>query len=434
MSFAMRALSVTGFCFVIVFSCASFFFEYNDYRVNDPNTGDFYCCDFHMRMNEAQCVREGINPFDVWDGTVDKMPYVPNNRQDLWTSERNEFINAYTPWSYPLMIPLTCLSRTLAWRVFYAFMVLCVAVLGWLGFCWGRTKFGSAVAGMFTAAFALAIPYAMNYNLLAGNYCILIAAAIVGMAVALDRGRDVLAGIFWAIAMIKPQIAIYLAIPLLLKRKFLVCCVAAGICLALLALTSCLCSTSPVKLIGDAANGSAFWFTGTGLVPSDVLVAVMKHGVRRETAIAVSGVMGLFICGILTWMLRKTADWIVLFIPATVCAVTCNYENGYNFCVCSVFLIAIATTILSSRRPAGAFIVLLLPILFAIRLYDSFAFVIGQKMESLRAIGLWRWGSIPSDFNMSMHTWSSTGLLLCAIAYCCWFATRNRDTNEVSPA
>lgn len=427
-----RIISVICFSAVILFTCASFYFEYNNYHANDPRVCDFYCCDFHMRMNEAQCVREGIDPFDVWSGKIAKMPYVPNNRHDLWTSERNEFINAYTPWSYPLVIPLTFLPRTVAWRVYYTFMILCVVALGYMGFLLGWREFGSVCAGMLVSTFALSIPYAMNYNLLAGNYCILITVAIVGMAMALKNGKDSLAGILWAIAMIKPQMAIYLAIPLLLKRKFFVCFVAAAICLFLLGISSYLCGASPLKLICEATEGSSFWFKGSGLVPYDFLMNLERHGVSKDAIIAVSGMIGVGVCVVVTWIVRNASDWFVLFVPATICAVTCNYANGYNFCVCSVFLIAMASSILSSRRPLITFVGCLLPILSAIRLYDCFAYVIGQKAESLRSIGLWRWGDIPAEFNLSANTWCSTLLLLCALAYCFWYNIHYKAFKAIS--
>ena len=44
-------------------------------------------CDFTLRMNEIQCLRKGIDPFDVWHADVKLPPYYPNNRPDLRNEE-----------------------------------------------------------------------------------------------------------------------------------------------------------------------------------------------------------------------------------------------------------------------------------------------------------------------------------------------------------
>ena len=83
----------------------------------------------------------------------------------------------------------------------------------------------------------------------------------------LNKGNDVIAGFCWAIAMIKPQLGLIFAIPLLMRRKWKTCFVAGIICLSLSIPPALMCNTSPLTMILQAPSANTFMFHGCGTWP-----------------------------------------------------------------------------------------------------------------------------------------------------------------------
>ena len=79
--------------------------------------------DFTLRMTELKCLRQGVNPFDVWHGDVVLPPFRPNYGSKVSGPEFNEDINAYAPWEYTAMLPLSFLPIKAAWVLYYLVML-----------------------------------------------------------------------------------------------------------------------------------------------------------------------------------------------------------------------------------------------------------------------------------------------------------------------
>lgn len=74
--------------------------------------------DFSLRMNELACVRQRVNPYDVWRGAVELPPYYPNTHVGVPPVGCTKQVNAYAPWAYVAMLPFSFLPEEWAWTVY----------------------------------------------------------------------------------------------------------------------------------------------------------------------------------------------------------------------------------------------------------------------------------------------------------------------------
>ena len=276
--------------------------------------------DFSLRLSEVACVRQRVNPYDVWRGAVDLPPYYPNTHVGEPPSGCTNPVNAYAPWAYVVMLPLSFLSEEGAWAAYCVLMGLAFALLLWLP---RRTvtedPFLQAVIP------ALIVAYPIWSNTAVGNFALIVLSASVAMAWALNRGHDALAGVSWAVVMLKPQIGLVFAIPLLMRRKWTVLFVAGGLCLLLSLAAAAICRTSVVDMLlqGPAANTSFFF--GCGTWPRFLCGAIPSDG-----DILAGLAVGALVCTALTWRIRKERDWFVFLMPAAITSCCWTYTQAYS--------------------------------------------------------------------------------------------------------
>lgn len=276
--------------------------------------------DFSLRLSEVACVRQRVNPYDVWRGAVDLPPYYPNTHVGEPPSGCTNPVNAYAPWAYVVMLPLSFLSEEGAWAAYCVLMGLAFALLLWLP---RRTvtedPFLQAVIP------ALIVAYPIWSNTAVGNFALIVLSASVTMAWALNRGHDALAGVSWAVVMLKPQIGLVFAIPLLMRRKWTVLFVAGGLCLLLSLAAAAICRTSVVDMLlqGPAANTSFFF--GCGTWPRFLCGAIPSDG-----DILAGLAVGALVCTAMTWRMRKERDWFVFLMPAAITSCCWTYTQAYS--------------------------------------------------------------------------------------------------------
>ena len=290
----------------------------------------FFCpgYDFTLRMNEVGCLRHGVNPFLVWNEDVELEPYISSvPKKDSYDKRFCEPVNAYTPWGYSMALPLSFLPRDAQWAVYFVFMFVCVGVVFFCGYKAGFSVRGDMWDGVLTASAPLVLSfYPIWSNLSLGNYSVVILAALALMAHFLNRGRDVLAGLCWSVAMIKPQMALLFAVPLLWRRKFLTCTVAAAACIVLAVPPSLMCGTSPIDLILQAPAASAHGFNGCGTFPY-----FLCGFVGRSAGIYYGLLVGVVACVVMTWLVKERRDWLAFFMPAAVCSMSWTYSQMFTY-------------------------------------------------------------------------------------------------------
>ncbi len=377
--------------------------------------------DFALRWNEAWCLREGFNPYDVWNNTIEHPRFYGNDKQYLRTATRNEEVNVYPPWEYTFMLPLTFVSRSTAWILWYCTMVMSFAFILGFSFMYGMHRTGKWYDGLFCAGAAIAISVPIEIELIAGNYPLPCAAALLAMAWCLNKKHDVVAGLCWAFLMVKPQQALLFAIPLLFAKCWKTIVTTAIVCLGASIPPVLMSGSSLLDLLLQPPKGSMFAFKGCPLAPESL--SRWLHGslgINYWYIMYFAMLIGVAICIWLTWRLRKCKDWIVLLVPATICSVCWTYCWCHGWCMCCLVTLALGVDIVQTRSfpwKCFCFVGILLS---------------GQWGEFLHMYitlipGLGRLQPLVGD---AVHWFSLAALLL--VSFWCYRIAKRQNSQEVS--
>lgn len=428
----MRAFSYISLISTVLLGLSLYFFYNYRFPISNryPPRQDVYACDFKQKMNEIECVAKGINPFDVWSQTVLLPEFYPNSKLDLWSEQRYKSVNSHPPWEYALLMPFKFLAMRPAWILYSILQVLSFLGIGILAYRVGFSLRGRHWEGAFVAACALMIPYGVSLDFRAGNLCLFVTLASIGMASALNARRDIVAGLLWPIAMLKPQMGLLFAVPIIMGRRITPCLVACMICVLLSIPAVMFCDCSLIEMILQPPKSSSFWFWGCGILPYDFLDSLLRLGCARPQLVTATTICGLLLCTSLTFVINDTKNWFIRFFPATVCSLTCTYANGYNFCLCGVIQIALAICALKCCHRRDFVILIVLCALCSIRIYDLFYFVVEQAYGVLVRNSIWKWGHISECANWSFTTWSSTGLFVLGVLVCLKMSKHIKELND----
>lgn len=315
-------------------------------------------CDFSLRMAEVNCLRRGVDPYQVWKGNVVLPPFRPNYGSKINNPECTVDINAYVPWVYTIMLPFSYLPAKVAWAGYFLMLMG-----SWLSIPWILRKSTSSakLAGISGLLF---ISYPVWSNLCIGNLSIFVLLAIILMGYFLNKGNDVAAGCCWAIAMVKPQLGLIFAIPLLMRKKWKTCFVAGVICIVLSIPPALMCNTSPLTMILQAPSANTFMFHGCGTWPYALCNYIGGNG-DVLTALAI----GATFCWILTRQISFKSDWIVFLMPAAVCGMSWTYASSYGHVLAWFFFYALASELIHHPKDGHLWILLAASLLSMTRLY-----------------------------------------------------------------
>lgn len=320
--------------------------------------------DFTMRYNEVRCLRDGVNPFYVWKGDVAKPPYHRGGASSEEMRRNPEPINAYAPWEYAYLCPLSFLPIRVAWGVYVALMFACLMVVCALGYAFGKRIRGDRWDGLILAAVpAVAVFYPLWSNFCIGNYSVVVLAAICLMAFCLDRGLRIAAGLCWAVAMVKPNLAILLAVPLLLRRQFVTCAVAALVCLVASLFPVVLCGDSLFTLLAQVPEACASGFYGSAFVPYALIGRL-----GTQVAVYLGLAFGFLVCVWLTWLVRDRRKWMFVLLPAVICSFSWSYTTSCSYALGYVLFFAIACQLLENPRSRWLWAALLVSLVAAARI------------------------------------------------------------------
>lgn len=377
--------------------------------------------DFSLRMNEAACLVDGVDPYDVWSQKVLKLPYYPLTSPELRGADRWAPINAYTPWGYSVVIPLLLVPRQLAWCGYYLSMFACVGLLMFFAYKKEREVGEFWDATLVAVLPMLVVVHPLFTNLCVGNWTLHILLAIMGMVYFLNRGKDWQAGVCWAVAMVKPQLALLLAVPLVGRRKWKVCFVAVCACILASVPAMVLTGKSFVALVREAPAASAHAFYGCGTLPYPFfrLLSVGSGG-------ALGMIVGLLACIVLTWLVRMRSDWTFFLLPAVVCSLCWTYAPQYSQLLGWLLVVCFSVELL--RHPRSPALLVLLPFLLlsASRIYRCLYGV--ATIYGIRGLG---WFRQTEELRRTIDSFNSSLTLVVAIVFCIWIAWQDSKEKEV---
>ena len=348
-------------------------------------------------------------------------PYVPNFGEPRKAVEGKagytETINAYAPWEYIVMMPFALMPRTVAWTFYFLIMMAGLGVLFVVGrsFCviFAGCDRATGLIGGAVPVLLAGLPIYQNFH--AGNLAVPVLVASAMMAVCFNRGCDVLAGVCWSLAMLKPQIGLVFAIPLLMLRKFKTCLVAATICVTFSVFASLFCDASPWTLILQTPAANTFAFMGCGTMPR-FLCPCLPGGLGILAGLTV----GAALCAYMTRRLVASGvrDWTIILMPAAVMGAAWTYAQCYSFSMNWFFFVVLFASLAKWPKSRFLWVLAALSAVFMTRLYN-FAHFLPKVLP----------GVVP-EF-LPSESWhyhidtvvSSIGIAL-TFAYCVWFSRR----------
>jgi len=336
-------------------------------------------CDFSLRMYEVKCVLEHVDPFDVWSGRVHHPPYCSLGAAPNAGTGEIHAVNAYPPWAYTFALPLALLPVSVSGCLYFVFMLLSLLLLFLCAYERGLARFGSREKAVWAGAIPLFLLLpSIGSNFQSFNYPYLVLLATLGMVWCLERKHDVWGGVFWAIAMVKPQLAIIYAIPLLLRRRYKTCFVAAGLCVLASIPPAILVGRSPVVMMVESIKGSSAFFLGCGTFPY-VISQWVGSGLDAVCGIAV----GAAVC---LWILVRHArndGWFVQLAVAAAVSTLWSYSQLYNNVLMWPLFVLMAEAFLRAPQSRLVRVFAVLVLLFMTRIYTfahGFAMLFPERL------------------------------------------------------
>ena len=287
-------------------------------------------CDLSLRIHEVQCAHAGVNPFHVWDRTVEVPGFYGHDRPDMENVPAQDRVgrhevHAYPPWHttffwfYGWLPPaasmvLLCIACGVAVVFIVQVIKRSVASLerAQRVFVWSWIV--ALLFGKFVCVFAYL------------QYGIVLAGLALLMYNALDKGRDWTAAVYWALMMVKPQVGALFFFPLLFGRKYKVILLTGAICFLATLWPAWVYHESPVRLILDVPKIGAPYAKGP--IVEKVLAPLIGNGAAFVWAGACAAV-----CAVGSWMFRKSGGWLVRTLPVMWIFPLWTYSHVYDHVV-----------------------------------------------------------------------------------------------------
>lgn len=314
--------------------------------------------DFLTYVSQSECVVNGVDPYDVWSGNIQSDRYYPFEQVELKTESRNKPIQGNVPWFYAYFLPFsscgTLHSRWIAWElIMIPLFLIVVGVCYFFGRGLSNSDMSDIRPGLFVAAAALSVGFAFPLRFI-GNNLFIAAAALALMLCCLVKGRDILAGICLAFAVTKPQCCFLVVIPLMFAKQWRTLVVAGFICLTASALASYLIGKPIVDLILEVPKLRSV-HVSAALIPDALADRLIQAGVGEGLIRSSSMAIGVALCVLLTWLVRKSEDWLVRVLPAIMCASIWTYMDSCDRCIFFVAQALFACRFLSAKSPRERF-------------------------------------------------------------------------------
>lgn len=290
-------------------------------------------CDFQSRSHEFE---------EFANGTY------PNKRLRAPGKATAQNHTVYPPYALPMFgVFFGGRSFEMGRVTLQTLSLLALVVLMWYG--------GKTLAGFGPAALLLgtALPWAFSGNrvaMTAGQFSIICTGLLVLQFAFQTRGRPYAAGLCWALAMIKPQIALPFGILFLARRQLRGFVFGISLLIGLTTFALWWCEVSPaeyfaagpaaekLRFVSENAHSAGLWISGLGLSPRSAQIAALASlGVLGAVTMilarraALPLLPGAAVCAALGYTLfyHRVYDNIMLF-PLALAAANEYFRNGFS--------------------------------------------------------------------------------------------------------
>ena len=280
--------------------------------------------DLRLRRNEILCAHQGVNSFRIWNHEQSLSGFVPISRPDYNKVEKKEgdvLVHAYPAWH-------TTMFWFYGWLSEEECVVLMAVVFGLcLSFIVRETiNISKEYFAPYKLVSALSLICIANYATFCFfplNYGILVLTMFLLMNLALKKNHNILAGVAWAIMMIKPQIGVLFFWPLFWQKRYLTIITGTIVCLVATFGTSLLVHDSVIDLIMQIPE------IGRPYVKGSFKTKPFEY-IFGDKAFLVAPIAFSFLVGIATWLMRKSRDFFTCCVPVVLAIPIWTYCFGYD--------------------------------------------------------------------------------------------------------
>ncbi len=284
----------------------------------------FYGWDARLRRNEICCAHQGVNSFRIWNRETTLPGFTPlprGDKADVPHAADDAMVHAYPPWHTTMFYWYGWLSERayLVLMTFFFWACLCFVVCESVKLAKERFENYWFVVGLSLALITCDLAECF-YSL---NYGVFILALLLLMNKALEKNHTILAGIIWAVMMIKPQVGLLFVWPLLWKRRYLTIVTAAAVCIAATVATSFIVQESVIDLILQVPQIG-------GTSSAKMFIAKIFESVLGGRSTIVVMATFFILTGLATWCLRKHHDFLVCCMPVMLAIPVWTYCATYD--------------------------------------------------------------------------------------------------------
>ncbi len=306
----------------------------------------YVLCDITFRHNEISCSHTGINPFLIWNGETTSAIYRGMSRPDLPQDDNlsKRVVHSYPPWHTSYFWFYGWLSPSC---VKWGISLLNIFILMGSSFFLWRISFQKIdLKFLFLFVGTMSLSPGIDAFML-GNYGIMLLGLLLLLFWALEKRHDVLAGVCWAIMMIKPQVAVLLFWGLLFQKRYTSIIVAVILCILATLWPSYVYGCNPFSLILQISKiGEPYICISYG-TPLGIFCKAMG-----DTGKIMFPLICFFLCGIFSYSVRNCRAWILRFMPALLIFPYWTYSQAHDRIVQIPMFVMILCLGFISKKPS----------------------------------------------------------------------------------
>ena len=305
-------------------------------------------CDFRWRYNEICCVRTGLDPYQVWSRNIISRDWHPYNHPELKRNPKSKPVNAYPPWEYTLLAPLTVFPLKTAWQIYRSGECCALLIIVLWAFLQGMNIRHDFWDGLFCSAASLSCGIASSGIWATDNFGIYLSLALIILIHGLRTKRLMPMSLALVVLMVKPQIGTLVAVALLIARKWRPVLMAGVLCFAATLWPSHLLHVSPISLVLQIPKYGSDVIHNTLLFPEPVFRFMTKL-IGQFATMAVNMFLGLAICSFWTHRVRNAHDPAFSLLPAILCNVLWTYSSPHDRFIWSIAQVMLALLIVKEE-------------------------------------------------------------------------------------
>lgn len=275
----------------------------------------------------------------------------PNSHVETQVGDRPQRYTVYPPFAIPLFAVFFEPGGMAQGRlVLEGLSLASLALMGW----YGRRALAPYGSGFAALGSVLGVAIADNATAIwVGQFSIICVGLVVLQMTLLDRDRPVAAGVCWALAMIKPNIALPFAALFLLGRHFVGAVVGGLVLIALAGVTCWWTEVSPLALLDHWGRGQSLRFVELGYDLGPGAIARRTGLDHRLVLVGVASCLIALVFGLVI----ATRSWgsaarLPLAAAVSVLGMFACYHRQYDNIMLFPALLAATAVPARTRRPS----------------------------------------------------------------------------------